>query len=158
MAGVVVLTAIVCITGTHYHPFWTNPSLEEFARLDQIFRAHGMDTYLEHKRALRESIRRALKGNPSKYEPHAENIAVFLFPDLLPNDDLEKQEATEGWADLEEKIEAAPNTPEARANLDEMKSNIWNYENADRVAPHLSEEAAQVIRIYQAISSPREGT
>ncbi|MBM4318273.1 MAG: hypothetical protein FJ116_12460 [Deltaproteobacteria bacterium] len=87
-------------------------------------------------------------------ETKASNIALYLFPEILPNENFEKQAALELWAPLEAEIEQKPRSAKARMLFEELTSNIWNYENPKITNAGLSIYAAETLKLYHAISSP----
>lgn len=152
-AAIVVLSVLVYLSATS--PSALPSQLEAFARLDETFTTGGVEKLQEAKRALGIEVARTLRENhDAKAVRSARNIAVYLFPSLLSDDDFEKDAAMELWLPLEQAIERAPHTPESRLWLEELRANIWNYESAERSSPHLSPYAQQVIRIYDTIARP----
>ncbi len=128
-------------------------SLASFSQLDFIYRTEGMARFLEEKEALKFRIQQSLKSKNQEEADRASNIAVFLFPDVLPRDHMEKDVGLEQWGPLQKQIEGAPKAQEARKSFEDMRANIWNYESPDRNFPELSSAAKQVIRIYDQLSS-----
>lgn len=126
-----------------------------FFSLRDVYRQEGLQRYLEEKKVLKAQIQKALK-NPSgdEEEVFASNVAVYLFPEVLPEWNFEKSVAMEQWATLQEAIEKAPRTQESRLWFEEMRANIWNYENPDRKVPNISHFAKETLRIYDDLSSP----
>ena len=124
--------------------------------LERIVREEGIDRYFDEKDALRDQIRRILSDTSPGSEEYqrAMNLAVYLFPDLVPDNDIEREVALETWKPLQEEIEQNPKTAESRAHFEEMRADIWNYENASKAAPQLSTQAMQVIRLYDVMSTP----
>ena len=55
---------------------------------------------------------------------------------------------------LEESIERAPRTPESRLWFEELRADIWNYENPERSAPRITPYAQQAIRIFDVMTQP----
>lgn len=126
-----------------------------FAGLEQVYKTAGMEKFLEQKALLKSSVRDALKDGTDRGQVDlATNIAVYLFPDVLPDENFEKGPATDLWGPTLEKIEKAPHTPESRVLFEALRADIWNYEMVDREEPKLSAPARQVIQIYDAISAP----
>jgi len=130
-------------------------SIAKFNSLHEVYRQEGMKKFLEAKKSLKEDISQVLSSSADK-DAHnqATNIAVYLFPDILAGDDFEKSAALEDWAPLESKIERAPRTAQSRADFEELRANIWNYESPERAQPNLSVTAKEVIRIYEQLSAP----
>ena len=127
---------------------------ETFYSLHDIYRVRGIGRFLEEKKQLRNRVAKVLEDKPGTEQGDvATNIATFLFPDLLPNSNFEKETANTLWAPFENAIEKEPRTPQSRRHFEEMRANIWNYENPNRIFPTLSPYAKQVIRIYDELSS-----
>ena len=127
--------------------------LASFSSLEETFRTKGIKVYIESKGELRVDIGRALNTEKDTRErDRAENIALYLFPDLLPENDYERDVAFEHWYPHQRYIEKNPGTVGSRKQFEELKNNVWNYENPDRQAPDISEYADKVIRIYDEIS------
>jgi hypothetical protein len=127
--------------------------LRSFSTLHETYRKLGMERYLQEKQNLKVSVQRLL-GEPagSNEARAAMNIAVYLFPDLLADEVFERDQAKDLWQRQEEAIEHAPRTPESRLWFEEMRANIWNYENPDRSSPRISEYAEQAIRVFDVMS------
>lgn len=128
---------------------------QTFFKLFTIFQQEGYQRFTEEKRTLKAQVERTLKSPPSEEEEQlASNIALYLFPDALPDTNFEKQVAMEQWAPLEAAIEKAPRTKESRLWFDEMRANIWNYENPKLGYSTISPYAKEVLRIYNELSAP----
>ena len=130
-------------------------SIKDFTRLDEIFETEGMAKFISSKQALREQLRSRLRATDENDEAmmQANQIAVYLFPEILPETDFEKTAALELWAPYQNAIEAAPKTLDSRQKFEEMRANIWNYENPSKKVPVLSPVAMQVIKIYDVMSA-----
>jgi len=116
--------------------------------LEGSFRAEGLSGYQKQKALLKAEVREAIqKGNP-----RAENFAVYMFPELLPPSNFERSVAEEQWIPLQQKIEANPGTDESRKNFEEMRAQIWIYENPDQKHPALSDTADEIVRLYSMLS------
>jgi hypothetical protein len=120
--------------------------------LDQLsldFKKQGIQSFLKSKKSLRKRVSSQI-GNSQ--DPAAQlaatNIAVYLFPDLLPNDSFEKTIAEDSFTPLQNAIEQKPGTPEAQVLFEELRSRVWNYENPRNSADGLSEYADQMLKIY----------
>lgn len=116
--------------------------------LEGSFRSEGIDGFLKMKSLLKEEVTTAI----AKGDPRAEPFAVYLFPELLPPSNFEKSVAEEQWAPLQARIEANPGTEESRKHFDEMRAQIWIYENPDQKHPALSDTADEVVRLYSTLS------
>jgi hypothetical protein len=126
-----------------------------FVHLDEVYKEHGLQKFLEQKSILKQSVQTILKeGSDQAQKDLASNIAVFLFPDVLPEEDFEKPLAEELWAETISEIEKHPGTAESRILFEDMRANIWNYEMVDKEDPKLSAPARQVIQIYDTMSAP----
>ncbi len=115
----------------------------------------GYSQFHSDKKLLRSKIATMLSSPQNETEEtYATNIALYLFPDLLPDSNFEKIVAVEQWAPLESAIEKKPRSQEARLLFDEMKSNIWNYENPKMDRSGLSLYASETLKIYHELSAP----
>lgn len=115
----------------------------------------GFSKFYLDKKILRAKIATMLSAPQNETEEnYATNIALYLFPDLLPDSNFEKIVAVEQWAPLESAIEKKPRSQEARLLFDEMKSNIWNYENPKMDRSGLSLYATETLKIYHELSAP----
>lgn len=115
----------------------------------------GYSQFHSDKKLLRSKIATILSSPQNDTEEtYATNIALYLFPDLLPDSNFEKIVAVEQWAPLESAIEKKPRSQEARLLFDEMKSNIWNYENPKMDRSGLSLYASETLKIYHELSAP----
>jgi hypothetical protein len=130
------------------------PDLRAFGELHSIYRSEGMQRFLTEKARLRTHTSRALSADNQTVQADAIGIALYLFPDMLPSDDLERDIAMEEWAPLTTAIERSPGTPESRLWFETLRANIWNYESPSRTTPYVSAHARQAIRIYQTLSAP----
>ena len=127
-------------------------ALASFGTLQDDISQGGVAQFQKKKEDLRGEVAENLREVDSPDRDKAENIAVYLFPDLLEKDDFEKDVALDQWAPHEKKIESNPHSPESRQVFEEMKNNVWNYENPDRETPVVSDYATQVLKIYEALS------
>lgn len=112
------------------------------------FTKEGIEGFSQHKALLKNDVRKALAGGNES----ANSLAVYLFPDLLDDRDFERTAAMGSWAPLQSLIEANPNSPLGRTHFEEMRGEIWVYENPDHRQPELSETASEVVNLYDAIS------
>ncbi len=135
---------------------WRWQTLEgSFNSLESTYKTHGMTKFLERKAELRKAVTETLSQDGQSPEIDlATNIAVYLFPDVLPGTNFEKGPAEQMWGEALRQIEASPNTAESRVLFEAVRADIWNYELVDREDPKLSAPARQVIQIYDAISAP----
>lgn len=128
-------------------------SFGSFNSLHQDFVQGGMERFHEKKNGLRQEVGKALESPDDTPErDRAQNIALYLFPDLLAKDDFERDVAMEQWVPQQKTIEEHPRSPESRRSFEELKNNVWNYENPDRQIPTISNYAESVIRIYDTLS------
>ncbi|MSP19151.1 MAG: hypothetical protein EXR74_06225 [Bdellovibrionales bacterium] len=115
----------------------------------------GYLQFQSEKKILRAKIAILLSSSQNETEKnYATNVALYLFPDLLPDSNFEKTVAIEQWAPLESAIEKKPRSHEARLLFDEMKSNIWNYENPKMDRSGLSLYGSETLKIYHELSAP----
>jgi hypothetical protein len=152
IAAAVLATLIYLSPGNR----WRLDGLEtSFLNLKETYQKHGMQRFLEQKELLKQSLGSVIResSDPSQINL-ATNIAVYLFPDILPDENFEKETAGELWSDAFGEIEKNPHTPEARVIFEDLRANIWNYELADRVDPKLSAPAREVIQLYDTLSAP----
>ncbi len=142
--------------------FFTNSSLNKIdsdsisqSTLLTSLSTGGYSQFHSDKKILRAKIATMLSSPQNETEEtYATNIALYLFPDLLPDSNFEKIVAVEQWAPLESAIEKKPRSQEARLLFDEMKSNIWNYENPKMDRSGLSLYASETLKIYHELSAP----
>lgn len=121
-------------------------------KLTASFQSGGIESFRGEKARLKTAVEEALPGGQERAEP----LAVYLFPELLPATHFEKSVAMDSWIPLQKTIEAQPGTDASRAAFDEMRAQIWIYENADSRNPMLSEVADEVVRVYDALSGKRQ--
>src|SRR5688572_942598 len=105
------------------------PDLRTFGELHAIYRNEGLQRFLAEKAKLRTHTSRAMSSGGQLAQAEAMSIALYLFPDILPSDDLERDIALEEWAPLTAAIERSPGTPESRLWFETLRANIWNYES-----------------------------
>lgn len=126
-----------------------------FTTLQEVYQKEGIKRFLAEKERLKRNLAPKLSGSPFRDEhKEASNIALYLFPEILPDEDFEKEIAMEDWGTFQKEIEKSPGSPESRKSFEEMRANIWNYENPSSRFPVLSPQAKQVIQIYQGLSAP----
>lgn len=126
-----------------------------YQQLHAVYRNEGISRFLEEKARLKSTVQRTMEANQDPESINeATNIAVYLFPDVLPSDDLEREMAETEWVPLQNAIESAPGSFQSREQFEEMRAMIWNYESPSRTVPQLSLYARQAIRIYQDLSAP----
>jgi hypothetical protein len=127
-------------------------SADTLDSLSQDYRKQGLEGYLKSKKSLKRRVSRQLENSKDpRVQLAATNIAVYLFPDLLPNDSFEKQLAEESFVPLQSEIEKSPGTSEAEALYEELRARVWNYENPKNSEQGLSEYANQMLKIYGAL-------
>lgn len=128
-------------------------SAESLDELATAYRKSGMEQFIGAKRLLGKKVSLNLRNDEDpKAQMAAMNIAVYLFPELLHDSNLEKQYAEEHIKPLQEKIEAVPGTSEAQTTFEELRNIVWNYENPKQTEQGLSEYAAQMLKVYGALS------
>lgn len=153
-----LISIAVVFSGLIYFALNRSPrlqtSLQAFSTLHEVYEQKGAEGFRQAKLILKRQIANLKSSTNPEAQLASFNIAVYLFPELLPSDNFERQLAMELWAPLQEAIEKTPRTHHSRLWFEEMRANIWNYENADRRSPSLSEYASQVIRVYERLSSP----
>lgn len=116
--------------------------------LHESFERQGISGFRRQKEILKANVSWGIEKN----DPKAEPIAVYLFPELLPDEHFEKQAALDGWTPLERDIESRPGTEEARQSFEELRAQIWIYENPDSKSPALTDTASEVVKLYDRIS------
>lgn len=127
---------------------------DRFNSLASIYELGGIKQFQIKKSKLRRDVSRTLRANKAKRaQLIATNISLYLFPDLLPDENFEKQVALEQWLPLQQVIEKHPGAHQSRLKFEEMKSNIWNYENPDKAAPKISNTASTILHIYDVMST-----
>jgi hypothetical protein len=115
----------------------------------------GIAQFQRSRDELKTQISKILADPKNEEEQsRASSIALYLFPEILPESNFEKDVALELWAPLEQQIEAKPKSPEARMFFEEMKSTLWNYENPKMTDAGLSVNAMRTLNIYHELSSP----
>lgn len=135
--------------------FHGQPLEQSYSTLRLSVQQGGLIQFQSDKKELKQQILKILQSPQTEEEEiNASNIALYLFPELLPDDHLEKRTALDYWAPLEAAIEKKPRTAEARMLFEELKSNIWNYENPKVNNVGLSMHAIETLNIYHELSSP----
>lgn len=135
--------------------FRGEPLEESYLTLKLSVKKGGLSQFQKDKDELKEHLQSVLKSPKNEEEEiNALNIALYLFPEILPDSNLEKQFAMDSWAPLEAAIEKKPRTAEARMLFEELTSNIWNYENPKLKNVGLSLYASETLSIYHELSSP----
>jgi len=113
-----------------------------------------MQGYLAEKEALKAQVQRKLKSPASEEEAQAaSNVALYLFPDALPDSNFEKGVALEDWAPLQAEIEKAPGSAQARLKYEEMRANIWNYENPKQDHATISPYAEETLKLFSGLTA-----
>lgn len=135
---------------TSIHTPISKQSMEELA---QEYRNSGMDRFRAAKTLLKKRVSFNMKRDQdSKAQLAASNIAVYLFPDLLPENHFEKEFAMEQFVPHQKVIEDNPGTPIAQEHFEELRNIVWNYENPKQSEQGLSDYASQMLKIYGAMS------
>lgn len=132
-----------------------NSSVNNFYTLNEVYKEKGIERFKEEKENLKLAISDSIK-HPENADVKriTESIAVYLFPEILPDTHFEKEAAMTLWMPLFKEIEKKPGTAEARNLYEEAKAEIWNYENPDKLNPKLSEPAKETLKIYRELSAP----
>lgn len=129
---------------------------ERFANLPTSLATGGLPFFHERKSKLRRDVKRTLQSNKSqRAQLVANSISLYLFPDLLSDKNFEKNVAVDHWGPLQEAIEGQPGSYRSRLWFEEMKTQIWNFENPDKENPELSTTAGTVLKIYDLMSRQR---
>lgn len=125
-------------------------SLEE---LSVEYRKNGMQQFFDAKTNLKRRVSRNLKDN-NNHEAYfaALNVALYLFPELLDDENMEKDFAQKHLRPLQEKIESSPGSKEAQKNFEELRNMVWGYENPKEDEQGLSEYARQMLKVYGTLS------
>lgn len=148
-----VVTGLVYLGFNKTQPFALTE--QSFSQLHDVYQNEGIRRFLEEKAKLRSQIVLQIgSSEDSDVRNEANNIALYLFPDALESDNLEREVGLEEWAPLQKDIEDAPGSSDSRRKFEELRASIWNYESPSRSAPQLSPQARQVIRIYKTLSGP----
>jgi hypothetical protein len=155
---ILAVTALACISiwySLSSNRNYSDPVTVKFFDLYRIYQTQGLAAFIDTKKELAAQIQPLLNSKSMGEELNSTyTIAVYLFPELLPDWNFEKQEALELWAPLQLEIEKKSRSPEARKSFEEMRALFWNYEPASRSHPKLSAYTNEIIRIYDLISSP----
>lgn len=159
LIGVFLLAVVSSLGSLVYFSTHNEISLklkpENYFTLYEAFKAEGFQGFLERKKVLKAQVNETLKQPASEEEEEtASNIALYLFPEVLPDSNFEKSVAMEEWAPLQAAIEKAPRTSEARLWFEEMRANIWNYENPKLQNSTISPYAKEALKIYNELSAP----
>lgn len=154
-----LLLVTIAITSLFYlssrKPIELQHAMTKFSRLHEVYQQEGMQKFIEAKEALKQDISHVIDTSEDEtVQNDATNVAVYLFPEVLSKNDFERPVALDDWAPLEAAIEKAPKTPQSRVLFEELRANIWNYENPEHTRPNLSATAKEVIRIYEELSAP----
>lgn len=150
---ITTLTTIFLLNSKNVGPSMTLHN--SFVALRSALTDDGLLKFQRDKGMLRDNVNKALKNSGNDVDNAiANNIAVFMFPELLSDEDFEKSVALDQWKPMQDAIERNPKSPESRVWFDEMRANIWNYESPDRENPKISEYAKEVLRIYDELSAP----
>jgi hypothetical protein len=132
-------------------PKAANSIFELFLSLHSAFETGGISAFERQKALLKTQLSEQFK-DPDRTPSSSLNIATYLFPDLLPEDNFERAMARELWEPLENAIEASPQSAESRQKFEELRATLWNYENPSHTSPELSSVAREIIRIYDVLS------
>jgi len=128
-------------------------SNETLDGLSKEYRISGLKGFLDAKKRLRRQVSYQLDNDENpKAQLAALNIAVYFFPDLLPDNHLEKPFAEDNLVPLQIKIEESPGTSQARYYFQELRSLVWNYENPENNEQGLSEHAEKMLQVYGSLS------
>jgi len=126
---------------------------DAFDSLSKEYEAHGIKAFLESRRRLKRQVSYNIKNDE---DPRAQlaalNIAVYFFPDLLPENHLEKPFAEDSLRPLQVKIEESPGTSQAQYYFQELRTLVWNYENPANNTLGLSEHAEKMLHVYGSLS------
>lgn len=142
----ILVTLFLSQEKKNYGPIST-ASLDE---LSEVFKKQGFKSYFKAKSSLKDQISQELKNNENKET--ATNIAIYLFPDLLPGDHFEKEFAEENFLPLQLEMEKRPAKVEAEALYEKLHARVWNYENPQNTPQGLSDTAEKMLKIYQALA------
>lgn len=114
---------------------------------------NGVEGYLVAKARLREQVRSNLEyAEEDTRRLQAEQVAVYLFPELLPESDFEKSDALANFSPRIDEIEQRPNTEAASNAFADLRAEIWNYENPSREEPRVSEVGNEILKLFAELS------
>lgn len=126
--------------------------------LTSAYRQGGVSEFLRRKSELRRNVERTIRHSDSpRARVLAMSVATYLFPDVLPEGNFERDVGIEEWAPLAAAIEREPGTLRSRLTFERLRAMIWNYENPNRSAPALSSPAKEMISIYDSLSTSFDG-
>ena len=145
------MASLVYFTGGKPNEF--SGTVNNFYDLNEIYQQKGINSFINEKENLKDIIKNKINyPENDDIKKIAESIAVYLFPEILPDTHFEKEAAMTLWIPLLRRIEKNPGTREARALYEEAKTEIWNYENPDKKNPKLSDPARETLKIYKGLS------
>ena len=137
-------------------PVPTPVTIRELVQLRDVYVERGIDSFLEEKEAFRLRIRERLASRDDAVRKDARNVAALMFPELLADDDFERELGVETWAQLERAMESAPNEDPARRRVfEDFRNMLLVYENGNRSRTGLSPTTRAVLELYEAVSAPR---
>ena len=149
--SLILLTWLVYLAYNRTESF-TSPDAQAIIFLEESFQHGGIREFLKQKENLKVSVRHDLKAKAKSKQMAALNTAVYLFPELLTEGDLEADVGADLWLPMQKKIEEKPKSIESQKYYERMEAQIWNYESPSKENPQLTEQASQVLRIYKSIS------
>lgn len=119
--------------------------------LREIYLRDGMPAFSRAKAELQDRVAQILQVGENHPAFHsAYNTAVFLFPELLDENNFEKDVALT-FGGLQKVIESRPHTVNSYLIFEQMRSSILNYEKPNGKA---SRHVQEVLALYETLARP----
>jgi len=127
-------------------------SLTPLSSLYSAIESQNKASFYEMKSKLRDEVSSILSRNSSdpQYDS-AESIAIYMFPELLPESSYEKELAMELFSPLLKELESSKNQSSLEQVYATLESRIYGFESATRQMDGVSETAHYVLKIYKAL-------
>ena len=129
-------------------------AMMKFSRLREIYQQEGFQKFLEAKETLKHDISHVIDTSDDEAAQNdATNVAVYLFPESWQRMTSKGRWLLTAGPRRSRDREITSDTTEP-CPIEELRANIWNYENPEHSHPNLSATAKEVIRIYEELSAP----
>jgi hypothetical protein len=154
----VIITLITNKTGVHINStrFWDSQitvSQMQFLKLKETLVEKGPLEFFKQKGLLKIQLQNILENIPEEKSEGIYSMVLYLYPELLSDNDLEKTAAITLFKDVQTDIETEVSRMKKYKRMNDLRANIWNYENPSRENAKITQTAQNVLDLYEVLAS-----
>lgn len=136
--------------------FWDaqiTTSQMNFLKLKETLIEKGPLEFFRQKGQLKIQLQKILENVPEEKAESINSIVLYLYPELMSDNDLEKTVAISLFKNVQTDIETEVSRVQKYKRMNDLRANIWNYENPSREEPKITQTAQNVIDLYEVLAS-----